>query len=74
MTEALVLIALLIGSNIYWASICFKLTNRLMSRNYFEFKQSERKPIKSKPELVIDEPDEYAEAQAREINTLMNMV
>ncbi len=67
------LVALLIASNIYWASVCLKLTNRLMSRNYGELIQSERKPtlIKPPPE---DMSDPVAERNAEHMNSLMGAI
>lgn len=54
-----VLTALLIISNVYWAFIVNKLVNKLMSRNYFEFKQAEENPIETKTEPVVNEPDDF---------------
>jgi len=67
------LVIALIASNVFWANVCFKFVNRLMARDYTEFKLAERKPQKTGPHLVLPETDEFAEAQAREINSLMGM-
>jgi len=37
----LVLALLFTLSNVFWAVVVFKLMNRLMSRNYYEFKVAE---------------------------------
>ncbi len=67
------LVALLIASNIYWASVCLKLTNRLMSRNYGELIQATNKPtnLMSAPE---DMSDPVAERHAKEMNSLMGVI
>lgn len=39
-SEAWVLSALLVFTNVFWALIVTALINRLMSRNYFEFKEA----------------------------------
>ena len=68
---------LLLASNVYWAQIARELNSRLMSRNHFEFVQTE-KLRKENPkrgeveegEMRIDPQDER---QAQELNTLMGM-
>lgn len=68
-----VLAALLIVTNAYWAYVCFRLVNRLMSRNFYEFRAAEKRPEKpqvKKPEL---ERDEYAEAQAAQLNSIIHI-
>ena len=65
----LTLVALLIGSNIYWAFMCLKLTNRIMSKNYGELKQAENKP-KLVKEMPVDQADPIAERHAREMNAV----
>ncbi len=50
MSELFVIGALLIFTNLFWSFIVVALVNRLMSRNYFEFKEAslraEKKPGK----------------------------
>lgn len=46
-----VLLGLLIASNAYWAWNCHKLINKLMSRNYFEFKDATLK-TDEKPKTI----------------------
>lgn len=71
-----ILVSLLIGQQVYWAKLTLSLTNRLMSRNYFELIQAEmqRKPRKTKvsdePETIFD-PEDLR--QAREANALMGI-
>jgi len=65
---------LLIVTNIFWAFVCLKFTNRLMSRNFYEFKAADQsRPTKQVPKIVIPETDEYAEAQAKELNSILNI-
>ena len=64
------LVALLIASNVYWALVCLKLTNRLMSKNYGEFIQAERKPMNLKPPPE-DTSDPVAERHARAMNSMI---
>ncbi len=68
-----VLVALLIASNSYWALICLKLTNRLMSRNYGELLQAENKPQRLKP-VPEDLSDPVAERHANDMNSLIGLV
>lgn len=77
----LILLAILIvGSNAFWAYTCMQLTNRLMSRNYFEYTQGKvnLKPLRpqtrkqpNEDELVVDPEDDR---QARDMNSLMGIV
>lgn len=72
-----ILSVLLLVSNIFWSFVCFNLVNRLMSRNFFEFKQAKSvgkaKEPDQKPadELVIDPIDEQ---QAREMNSIIGVI
>jgi hypothetical protein len=72
-----VLSVLLVGSNAFWAKIFFSLSNRLMSRSYYDFVQTEKlkAPTKraEKPteEMVIDPIDEQ---QAQSLNSMFGMV
>lgn len=68
-----VLVALLISSNIFWASVCLKLTNRLMSRNFGEYAQAIKKPTPIKP-IPEDMSDPVAERHAREMNSLVGII
>ncbi len=68
-----VLIALLLASNSYWAVVCLKLTNRLMSRNYGELLQAENKPVRIKP-VPEDMSDPVAERHANDMNSLIGLV
>lgn len=70
-----VLSCLLIAQNIYWAKVCLNLTNRLMSRNYVEFKQAETKRTELKPKIVQDEYfDPVADRQAQDLNSILGIV
>ncbi len=67
------IVALLIASNSFWAVVCLKLTNRLMSRNYGELIQATAKP--RKPELVKEDmSDPLAERHAQDMNSLIGLV
>ena len=60
MIEAIfVLSALLIASNVYWAWHSHVLINKLMSRNYFEFKEAsvttEKVKKKIEPSALYDD-------------------
>ncbi len=65
-----VLIALMIGQNVFWANVCLKLTNRLMSRNYGELIQATNKPAQLKP-FPEDTSDPVAERNARDMNSMI---
>ncbi len=75
MTE-IILAAMLILTNVLWAFLSVQLMDRLMSRNYLEFKQGK---TMGKPELVSKKPDELVidpidELQAQEMNALVGIV
>ena len=68
---------LLIGSNVFWAKLVMQLNNRIMSRSYFEFVQTEKlkeqkppKPESKQDDYMIDPEDER---QAKELNALFNI-
>lgn len=67
------IVALLIGSNSFWAVVCLKLTNRLMSRNYGELIQATNKPVRLKP-LPEDMSDPIAERHAMDANSMLGIV
>lgn len=73
MTESIFLLVALLTTNIYWAAVCLKLTNRLMSRNYGELIQAERKPAQLKP-VPEDMSDPIAERHAKEMNSMIGIV
>jgi hypothetical protein len=56
-TSELLLVGLLVGSNVFWMLNTHKLINKLMSRNYFEFKSAELKPDE-KSDTIKLQPDE----------------
>lgn len=60
------------ASNLFWAFVCHRLENKLMSRNYTEFVQTERlkkPPIAStKPHVALVDP--IAEENAKRANSL----
>ena len=68
-----VIVALLIGTNIYWPIVCLKLTNRLMSRNYGELIQATNKPVRLKP-VPEDMSDPVAERHAADMNSLIGLI
>lgn len=57
MTELYVIGCLLIFTNVFWALIVTALVNRLMSRNYFEFKEASL--IAEKKAGKLKEPEEF---------------
>lgn len=67
---------LLLGSNVFWAKLILAMSNRLMSRNYYEHSQAEKlkasKPA-AKPEEKSEQFDPEDERQARELNAIMNI-
>jgi hypothetical protein len=67
------LVALLIASNAYWALVCLKLTNRLMSRNYAEYAQSAYRPKPTKP-IPQDMSDPVAERNAKDMNAMIGIL
>ncbi len=67
------IVALLIGTNIYWPIVCLKLTNRLMSRNYGELIQATNRPALVKP-LPEDLSDPVAERHAADMNSLIGLI
>lgn len=76
MTE-IVLSLTLIATNALWAFVCFRLSDRLMSRDYVSFVQAERlkKPVEkasvTPDDAVIDPEDER---KAQELNRIFNIV
>ena len=68
-----VIVALLASSNIFWAVVCLKLTNRLMSRNFGEYVQALNKPKRLKP-ILEDMSDPVAERHASEMNSIIGIV
>lgn len=71
MTEETLLFVAFMASNVFWAVVCLKLTNRLMSRNYHEFASATKKVAPRKRVDIDEGPDAFAEAQAEQLNSLM---
>lgn len=69
-----ILTFILVSQQVYWARICYQLTNRIMSRNYAELRQAEAKPTVSRPVKDENAHDPFAENQAKELNSLFGMV
>ncbi len=67
------MIVLLVASNAFWAFVCLKLTNRLMSRNYGELLQAQNKPVRLKP-IPEDLSDPVAERHAADMNSLIGLI
>jgi len=69
-----ILIALLFGSQIFWARFALSLVNRIMSRSYYEHQQAE---AVTKPRVAPKGPeylaplDPIAEENARKANSLL---
>jgi hypothetical protein len=65
---------LILAQNVFWAKVCFNLTNRIMSRDYSELRQAEapQRIVPLKP--AEDEHDPIAERQAQELNAMFGMV
>jgi len=57
----LVLAGLLVLTNVFWVLNTHKLLNKLMSRNYFEFKSAELKPDEKQDtiKLQADEVEDF---------------
>lgn len=55
------LFVLLIGTNVFWAWQVHRLVNKLMSRNYFEFKEADkpREKVEPKVQQAIDDSEDY---------------
>lgn len=72
-----ILMVLLVCQQAYWSFICFKLNDRLMSRDFSEFAHGERTrklpKIKIAPILPEDSAnvDPIAEENARRANSLL---
>jgi hypothetical protein len=73
MIELIILVALLIASNAYWAFVCLKLTNRVMSKNYGELIQATAKPVKLAP-MKEDMSDPVAESHADTMNSMLGAI
>lgn len=69
---------LLVGSNIYWAVVCHRLVNKVMSRNYAEYLQSENvgRPRANKFQQSVEEPAivKAEQQRAEELNKIMGMI
>lgn len=71
-----VLVVVMIAQNVFWAKHCLQLTNRIMSRNYFDVAQADRvkrtlSKISDEPETIFDPEDQR---QALAINSMLGMV
>lgn len=73
------LLVLLIGCQVYWARIVMQLTNKLMSRNYFEYVQTKR--LAEQPQVVREESkaDDYLvdpedERSAQSLNHIIGAI
>lgn len=69
------LLVFMIAQDIFWAIICIRLTNRIMSRNYAEVVQADllKKPAPVKPsEDALTDPE--SERQANELNRLFGVI
>ena len=64
----------MIGQNVFWANVCLKLTNRIMTRSYAEFMQLSAKPTKLQVAPQGEEIDPDAERQAQELNSMLGMI
>lgn len=72
------LTVLLFGTQIFWARLALKLTDRVMSRDYNDFVQAES--IKTRPHIAPKVPldddaalDPIAEDNARKANALLGL-
>lgn len=65
---------MLIASNCYWAYLHYILTNKLMSRNFYEYQQAQ---ALLSPEVTYTHPVEHIdpvdERQARDMNSLVGI-
>lgn len=76
--ENIVLATLLVSSNIYWAYVCHKLINKLMSKNYYEYAQGDSLKKDGGEKSAIDElqlnlMDDDGVRKAMEMNRLMGI-
>jgi hypothetical protein len=70
-----ILVALIIGTNAFWMKLTIDLTNRIMSRNYFEVVQADKQKQKA-PDILLpkdNDQDLYATNQAKELNSLIGV-
>lgn len=67
----------LIGSNIFWAIVCNRLVNKLMSRNFGEYLQAKNvAPKKKKTQKLELDPVYIKEEQriADNANTMLGLI
>jgi hypothetical protein len=72
-----ILSVMLLASNVFWAKMVAMLTNKIMSRSYYEFRQAEK--LKDPPVRTESKEDDYMvdpedERQAKELNAILNIV
>lgn len=70
---------LLLGSNVFWAKHCAKLTDKLMSRNFADYISTEkyRTTAKAKTSVTVEDEDVIDPrdaSQAQQLNSIMGMV
>lgn len=49
----IILVALYLPTNIFWAWVCLRLTNKLMSRSFLEYQEGLALPDKLKEQMKI---------------------
>lgn len=68
-----ILTVLIIALNVFWANVVLKLANRVMSRDYKEFREAEKRPAPV-IRLPLEDHDPDAERQSKDLNSLMGLV
>lgn len=69
---------LLLGSNVFWAKHCAKLTDKLMSRDFADYVQAEkyRTTVNKKTSDIVNDDDVIDprdEAQAQQLNSMLGI-
>lgn len=68
------LTVLLLGSQIFWAVVCLRLTDRLMSRDFAEYKQATKKQTDYTPSRIEDAVDHFAQDMADQANKTLGLI
>lgn len=69
-----ILTVLIIALNVFWANVVLKLANRVMSRDYKEFREAEKRHEAPVIRLPLEDHDPDAERQSKDLNSLMGLI
>jgi hypothetical protein len=71
MIYALVAVSVtLLATNIYWAVVCNRLINKVMCRDYAEFKHVDTMPKRHlERKIPVEDVDAYEQQRARDLNS-----